>query len=176
MTNVNSGIEPHRACTFRVCTEPKLTFSLDRPHFTSSTNAFFEKLIFFPLYYLQHWLKRKMNWMFSLPLQLLGTVVIGLKFALHFDLNFSFTKDRFVLGQWIQVHRKFTCENNFHPFTQSCFTSILCCEFPFNFMWTEITLTLTRFSLKSMIHVKNFHSQFSHFTQRLRSEITFTLD
>ena len=43
-------------------------------------------------------------------------------------------------------------------------------------IWREIMLKLTCFSLKITINGEKCHSQLSHFTQMMRSELTFTID
>ena len=79
----------------------------------------------------------------------------------------------------IRVHGKFTLQSNFNHFTESHFTLVLCCEFPFmpdsrNFY--DFTLKLASFSFKITINGEFCHSLISHFTQIVKSETLFPLD
>ena len=76
-----------------------------------------------------------------------------------------------VMGQRINIHGKFTLENNFHHFmSQSRPIHII------SAISHKITPKLTSFSLKITNYGENCHSQISHLMQMMKSEMTFTLN
>ena len=85
------------------------------------------------------------------------------------------------MGNWIHIHRKFTLKSNFWHITKSCFTPVLCCQFPFtadsynfsNFLWNHIEID--KFFTQNLENGEKCHSRISRFLQMMTSEITFLL-
>ena len=76
--------------------------------------------------------------------------------------NNKFWMSALVMGQRINIHGKFTLENNFHHFMSQSRPILI--------------ISAISHSLKITNYGENCHSQISHLMQMMKSEMTFTLN